>query len=126
MAYVPDTALASADNASDDIAHKFVSAIEAVEATLPAGSPEREFLDNWRLPENDWKRTFESRIEDYFVNLQQLAATDAGFDGWTRLAESRRREFRKRPLAEFRLTTPTTNIPADAPTLSMNLDGTVA
>ena len=127
MAYVPDSARAViADNATDDIAHKFVAAIEAVEAALPAGSPELEFLENWRLPDNVWKRTFETRIEDYFSKLQQLATTDAGFDGWTRLAESRRREFRKRPLAEFRLTTPTTNIPADAPALSMNLDGTVA
>jgi hypothetical protein len=127
MAYVPDNAHAlSAGDASDDIAHKFVAAIEAVEPTLPAGSPEREFLDNWRIAENTWKRTFESRIEEYFSKLQQLAPTDAGFDGWTRLAESRRREFRRRPLAEFRLTTPTTNIPADAPTLSMNTDGTVA
>lgn len=127
LAYVPDNARAlSADNASDDIAHKFVAAIEAAAATLPAESPEREFLDNWRLPEAIWKRTFEIRIEDYFAKLQQLAGTENGFDGWTRLAESRRREFRKRPLAEFRLTTPITNIPADAPGLSMNVDGTVS
>lgn len=127
MAYVPDKARAvSADNVSDDVAHQFVAAIESVAATVPAGTPEHEFLDNWRLSENDWKRTFEKRIEDYFVKLQQLAGTDAGFDGWTRLAESRRREFRKRPLAEFRLTTPTTSIPADAPSLSMNVDGTVS
>ena len=127
MAYVPDKARAvTAANVSDDVAQQFVAAIEAIEATLPAESSEREFLANWRLPEDVWQQTFASRIEDYFANLQQLAATDAGFDGWTRLAESRRREFRKRPLAEFRLTTPTTNIPADAPTLSMNIDGTVS
>ena len=36
------------------------------------------------------------------------------------LAESRRREFRRRPLAEFRLTTPTTNIPETAPLLEFD------
>jgi hypothetical protein len=41
------------------------------------------------------------------------------------LAESRRREFRKRPLAEFRLTTPITNIAEDAELLEFAADGTV-
>jgi hypothetical protein len=41
------------------------------------------------------------------------------------LAESRRREFRRRPLAEFRLTTPITNIPEDASLLEFSLDATV-
>ena len=42
-----------------------------------------------------------------------------------RLAESRRREFRRRPLAEFSLTLPVTNIPTDAPALRLRADGTV-
>jgi hypothetical protein len=41
------------------------------------------------------------------------------------LAESRRREFRRRPLAEFRLTTPVTNIPENAPLLELTVDGRV-
>ena len=41
------------------------------------------------------------------------------------LAESRRREFRRRPLAEFRLTTPVTNIPDAAPLLEMDAAGIV-
>jgi hypothetical protein len=127
MAYVPETARAlSAENSSDDIAHKFVAAIEVLEATLQADTPEREFLENWRLPSDVWKRTFENRIEEYFSKLHHLADSEAGVDGWMRLAESRRREFRRRPLAEFRLTTPTTNIPVDSPTLSMRADGTVS
>ena len=127
MTYVPATARAlSADNSSDDIAHQFVAAVEAVEASLSGESPEREFLENWRLPADTWKQTFEKRIEDYFSKLQQIANTEAAVDAWMRLAESRRREFRRRPLAEFRLTTPTVNIPADSPALSMRVDGTVS
>ena len=41
------------------------------------------------------------------------------------LAESRRREFRTRPLAEFRLTTPVTSIPEGAPLLEFSEDGSI-
>ena len=72
-----------------------------------------------------WKPEFESRITAYFEKLAETAATGSGFDGWVRLAESRRREFRGRRLAEFRLTTPTTNIPDSAPLLEMTIEGGV-
>ena len=41
------------------------------------------------------------------------------------MAESRRREFRTRPLAEFRLTTPVTNIPEEAPPLEFTPAGII-
>lgn len=127
MQYVPESARLSpaGGGVRSDIQAQFVAALEAAEHTLPAESHEREFLVNWRIPDGDWKQTFEKRIEDYFSKLSQVSNTEEGVDGWVRLAESRRREFRRRPLAEFRLTTPTTNIPADAPTLSMRPDGAV-
>jgi hypothetical protein len=127
MSYVPETAqlVAGGANVLSDIAAQFVAAAEASAATLPADSPEQEFLANWRLPANEWKQTFEERIENYFSHLQQLSGTEEGVDGLMRLAESRRREFRRRPLAEFRLTMPTTNIPAGAPTLMMRSDATI-
>jgi hypothetical protein len=125
MAYVPETArLAAAGSVRSNLEEQFVAAVEAV-ADLAPDSPEQEFLANWRLPEDEWKTTFERRIEAYFASLQQKSATEEGFDAWVRLAESRRREFRRRPLAEFRLTIPTTNIPSHAPLLSMNEDGGV-
>jgi hypothetical protein len=102
-----------------------IAAIEAVEENLHPESPEKEFLANWRLPAADWKAAFEKRIEDYFQALAAKAGTQEGFDGLVRLADSRRREFRKHPLAEFQLTLPTTNIPKDAPLLAMSEDGTV-
>lgn len=119
MRYVPDRARLTEENLPSLI----VSAVEAVEENLPPGSPEEEFLTNWRLP--DWKAAFQKRIEDYFHALAAKAGTAEGFDGFVRLADSRRREFSKRPLAEFQLTLPTTNIPKDAPLLEMSEDGTV-
>jgi hypothetical protein len=130
MDYVPETARLFAAVTGDqqvksDLQDQIVAAIEAKEPNLAADSPEMHFLANWRLPEADWKRTFEARIEAYFNNLHQMASTEEGFDGWVRLAESRRREFRRHPLAEFRLTTPTTNISATARNLVMQDDGSV-
>jgi hypothetical protein len=126
MRFVPDSAtLNNAGETASNIEEAFVAAIEAVEASLPPEGAEAEFLANWRLPADAWKTEFETRITAYFEKLAETAATGSGFDGWVRLAESRRREFRGRTLAEFRLTTPTTNIPDNAPPLEMTADGAV-
>ncbi len=85
---------------------------------------EQEFLDNWRLGD-DWREQFSRRIEAYMARVQDRLLTQDGFNDCVRLAESRRREFRRRPLAEFDLTLPVTNIPLDAPELQMLADGTV-
>jgi len=125
LAYVPPAAMRVDGAAADptDLEARFVAAVEA--STPEPGSAEDEFLANWSVPATTFERAFESRIESYFAQLTALAATEDGFDGWVRLAESRRREFRRRPLAEFRLTLPTTSIPPDAPPLAMRPDGTV-
>ncbi len=125
LRFAPTTATRSGGPAVDptDLGARFV---RAVEASAPAAdSPEAEFLDNWALPPASVERTFEARVEDYFAQLRALADTEAGFDGWVRLADSRRREFRRRRLSEFSLTLPTTTIAPDAPILQMRADGTV-
>ena len=123
MRYVPDQARIT--NGGSDLPSAMVEAIEVANPSPPPESPEKEFLDYWRLPEEEWKATFERRIEQYFQALAAKADTEEGFDGFVRLADSRRREFRGRPLAEFGLTLPTTNIPKDAPFLQMTEDATV-
>ena len=126
MSYVPANVRAAvASGASGLGAALEASFVAAAEAAAELGSAAAEFLVHWRLPASAWRSHFEGRIADYFMRLGALARTEEGFDGWMRLAESRRRAFRKRPLAEFRLTTPTTNIPPDAPPLEMTEDGTV-
>ncbi len=123
MRCVPDEARLT--EGGSDLPSAMIAAVEAVEHELRPESPEKEFLNNWRLPEPDWRVTFEKRIEEYFEALATRVITEDGFDGFVRLADSRRREFRKRPLAEFPLTLPTTNIPKDSPFLEMGEDGNV-
>jgi len=126
LKYVSDDAeLQNAGDVISNIEAKFVASIENVEDTVAPLSPEKEFLENWHLPEDNWRQIFAEKINIFFCKLAEEAQTEEGFDGWVRLAESRRREFRRRPLAEFRLTTPETNIPKDAPLLQMNTDGSV-
>jgi hypothetical protein len=120
MKYIP----ASAAIDQGDLA-EFVAAAEQASATMPAGSPEAEFLANWRIPDSEWQRAFEKRIEEFMSNVEERVNSTAGFADIFRLAESRRREFRKRPLAEFRLTTPVTNIPESAALLELTADGAV-
>lgn len=127
MSYVTETARqfnSPLNGVLSDLEDQFVAALmEKID--IAPGDPEHEFLENWSLPPTDWKRVFEQRIEEYFANLLLKAETEEGFDAWVRLAESRRREVQRRPLLEFRLTLPTTNIAPDAPTLTMRADGTV-
>jgi hypothetical protein len=129
MQYVPQQVLVTASGGTapsgSDLQGRMVAAMEAVEPGLAPGSPEREFLLNQRLPTGAWQSVFEGRITSYFAALAAQVQTVAGFDGVVRLADSRRREFRSRPLAEFSLTLPTTNIPKDAPFLEMREDGAV-
>lgn len=127
LKYIPEDAnLKIGGDVLSDIETKFVASLENSESDAEFDSPQKEFLENWKLPENDWKQVFAEKINDYFAQLGEKAKTENGFDDWVRLADSRRREFRKRKLAEFRLTTPTTNIPNDTPFLQMNSDGTMS
>lgn len=84
-----------------------------------SGSPEREFLRNW----DQTKAAFIDRINDYFLALKQGATDPEVVDGWFQLAEYRRRRFRGRRLAEFKLTTPCTNIPSTATAWRMTRGG---
>jgi hypothetical protein len=123
MAYVPATARVTGQGS--DLPATMAAAIADAARTLPADSPEREFLAWWGVPEDRWRAECTARIERYVAAVVARLATPAGFDDYVRLAESRRREYRRLPLNEFRLTLPTTSIPADAALLRMNEDGTV-
>lgn len=123
MQYVPPTA--RLENGRGDLPAAMSESIAAAALGLPADSPEHEFLANWRLGDDRWQADFSARIERYFAALSARLATPDGFDDYVRLADSRRREYAKRPLQEFRLTIPTTNIPEAAPLLELAADGTV-
>jgi hypothetical protein len=123
LRYVPPSISLASDR---DISGVIAGAITSAAPGTPPGSPEREFAANWSLPPAQWPATFANRIERYLSAVSQRALTPEGFDDYTRLADSRRREFRSMRLFEFTMTLPVTSIPADAPLLSMNEDGTVS
>lgn len=99
----------------------FVSAVTI--AAMPAGSPEAEFLANWAIPDDQWRKVFAQRIRDYMA-AATLAVADR-FNDIFRLIDSRRREFRRRPLAEFSLTVPSSNIARDAPFVEIGIDARI-
>ncbi|UFH30391.1 hypothetical protein LNP04_10400 [Chryseobacterium sp. C-71] len=103
----------------------FLNNIKNSEESQIAGSGEELFLSNYELPDDKWKEIFEKRIENYFNNLKHLLDSKDGFYEIIKLAESRRREFRKTDLAEFRLTTPITNIPETTPLLQITETATI-
>ena len=123
MKYVPDSvSTAGGLDVSDTIA----SAIIAASKGSAAESPEALFATNWALSPTAWQPTFVTQIENYVASVIARAKTAQGFDDYTRLADSRRREFRQARLFEFSLTLPTTNILQNAPLLEMNADGTIS
>jgi hypothetical protein len=122
MRHVPETATVGA---ASDFQDRFISSLEQAAAGLPADAPQHELLENWRLSDSGWRPEFERRLAAFFAAVTARLAEAHGFEPLFELAESRRREFRKRPLAEFRLTTPVTSIPEDAPLLELLPDASV-
>ena len=103
-----------------------VPVLQAAATASPEDSPEREFVAHWDLGPTAWTAAFTKRIADYLQALVTRLATDAGSDDVFRLAESRRREFRRRPLAEFGLTLPVAvAIPANTRPLEMTERATI-
>jgi hypothetical protein len=104
---------------NNSIEFNFISEIQKSPNCKIQGTSEFLFLSNYQLHDENWKKEFEQRIERFFIKLHYFVETKEGFYDLTRLAESRRREFRKTNLAEFRLTTPITNIPETAELLQL-------
>lgn len=100
-------------------------ATKAGVGTAP-GAAAQLFLANWNLGPDGWRDAFGARVQAFVDRVAAMLATDDGADAIFRLAESRRREFRKRPLAEFGLTLPqATAIPESTPPLEITETGTV-
>jgi hypothetical protein len=101
--HVPETSgLTETTNLDTTLAPAIVEAAEA----SPAGSAEREFAGHWALGPDDWVASFTDRMTAYLRAVAAALGTDEGSDAIFQLAESRRREFRDHPLAEFDLSLP--------------------
>jgi hypothetical protein len=122
LQYVPES---STLQGPADFERAFVDNVQQAVATGTAGEPEHAFLENLALASNEWEKDFARRIEAFFQALAPQFTDADLFAKIFALAESRRREFRKRPLAEFRLTIPVTNIPDDAPLVEFTQAGEI-
>jgi hypothetical protein len=122
VAFVPDSARLGEPAA---FTAAFVERVRASAGAAIPGRAEHDLLANLAVPEDRWRQEFAGRLSRVLAAVAPRLQTLDGFAPLYELAESRRREFRRRPLAEFRLTTPTTNIPETAPLLEMTADGTV-
>lgn len=111
--------LAAGPSAIDD------AAVPTIEAAAPDSEAAAEFMTGWERGD-DWRTVFTDRLTQFITNVAERLDTEDGADAVFRLAESRRREFRRRPLAEFDLSLPlAVAIPDDAPRLEMVEDGSV-
>ncbi|MFD5844484.1 hypothetical protein [Streptomyces chartreusis] len=121
MRYVPTTPTKAVE-----LCDKVAQAILDAAGTLPADSPEGRFAEHWQVPDDAWRTVFGQRVDAYLRGVTEHIRTETGFEDFVRLAESRRRHFRRMKLNEFELTLPVTNIRPDAPPLAMREDATVA
>ncbi len=119
LKYVPE--FSAVDNPTSFEA----SLVASIRTATTAGSAEAEFLNGFDLADSEWEHVFKERIETFFHHLEPMFGSAETFAKVFELAESRRREFRKRPLAEFRLTTPITNIPETASFLEFTSNATI-
>jgi hypothetical protein len=103
LRYIPDELLL---DGGSDLDRLFAAAVASGAGATVPDSPETAFLALWELPGDTWEAALAGKVEAYWATLGQMVQTEAGFDALFRLAESRRREFRNRPLAEFGLTLP--------------------
>lgn len=113
----------AADVPDDEFSQATADAIRAAAQASPQGSPEREFAARWDAGE-DWRESFSALLSAYYETLRPHATTQAGFEDYTRLAESRRARVREMPIFENPLLFAQTNLPA-SPRLEMRPDGTV-
>jgi hypothetical protein len=98
MAHVPAAATVAAGAASFSV--DMAAAILAAAETSPADSAEREFAELWAVGE-DFKPSFDALLSAYYDQITERLQTQAGYDDYFRLAESRREHVEETmPIAE--------------------------
>ncbi|MGH2840048.1 MAG: hypothetical protein ACRDKY_04395, partial [Solirubrobacteraceae bacterium] len=112
----------AADVPDGEFSQATADAILAAAEAGPEGSAEREFAARWEAGE-DWRDAFGAVLSAYYETLRPHATTQAGFDDYTRLAQSRRARVRDMPIFENPLLFAECNLPAQQ--LEMRPDGTV-
>jgi hypothetical protein len=120
LRHVPTNAQVAAGQS--DFSQQTADTILAAAANAPEGSPEREFAERWGAG-NGWKDAFNTLLGNYYAAVTNQLQSQAGFDAYFRLAESRRDRVRDLPIFESPLLFAHTNIPKAV--RAMTGDGTV-
>ena len=116
-------AKATISGGKSDYSQRMADAILAAAKSGPAGTPEAEFAERWKVGAR-FQGPFRKLLRSYFDAVERQAKTQDGFEAYFKLAADRRREFKKKmPIAEFPLLLPATNIPNAR--RRMRRDGTV-
>lgn len=98
MAHVPATATVA--DGTSSFSEDMVQAVLAASEASPEDSPEREFAERWAVGE-DFKAPFDALLSAYYDRIAERLATQAGYDDFFRLAESRRERVEgTMPIAE--------------------------
>jgi hypothetical protein len=121
MSHVP-TEATIADGVSG-FSEEMANAILAAADASGEGSAEREFAERWAAGDA-WREQFTPILNDYYAAVQAKLADQEAFNDYFRLAESRRKHFRKFPIGkEFKLLFSRSNVPEQD--RAMQSDGTV-
>lgn len=120
--WVPQSA--AVRDGQSSFSQEMADAILRAADTSPQGSPEREFAERWSAGE-DFEDPFNGLLVDYYEAVDERLRTQAGFDDYFELAESRRQRGSKEMpiLRENRLLFADTNIPSVS--RAMRADGSV-
>ena len=121
LRHVPKSATITGDQSG--FSEEMAAAILAAGQQSAPRSPEREFSERWAAGES-WRDEFNGLLSDYYDAVTQRLQSQAGFDAFCRLAQSRRDRVRGMPIFESPLLFATTNILPRKRT--MRTDGTVA
>jgi hypothetical protein len=123
MAHVPATARVA--GGASDFSDRMGEAIAAAAPGTPEGSPEREFAARWASTADSGAdlTSFGADLGAYYAAVTVRLATQAGYDDYVRLAESRRARVGTMPIFESPLLFARTDVPPGA--REMRADGTV-
>jgi hypothetical protein len=119
MAHVPATARVT--GGTSEFSDRMGEAITAAAPQTPGGSPEREFAERWARGED--LASFGAELQAYYAAVTGRLTTQAGYDDYVRLAESRRARVHPMPIFESPLLFARTDVPPG--TREMRADGTV-
>jgi hypothetical protein len=110
---------------ADQIESETRKNISNATAGLPPEAPECIAADYLTLDEIAMRARAAAELDAFVAKVRTRLTTSQGVLDFMRLADWRRRAFRKRRIAEFDLSLPFSNINENAPPLAMTKDGEV-